>query len=150
MCWAHAAEDEDVEDLDYLNRKKRRSIWKCPGGTNSECWPVYCDSVWGKILQKVDLQIKGPLTQNMYTRQFRVLHCIFVCLVKWVKEWHEHSKVDASCYDRRPTELIVLDRMHMVGRAACFYDVHELSFISHSTMHHFCLRKSGIRFIQIM
>ena len=89
------------------------------------------------MLRNVDLQISGSNAQKVFMRRFRLPYPIFVRLVKWAKGWHEVCQNDSAGRPRCPTELKLLGWFRMVGRAACFDDVEELSGISPPTMHQF-------------
>ena len=80
---------EEEEWLGRLPRRKKRNTGLRPGGSNFHGRPEYWDSVWGKMLQNVDLQITGSTVQKVFMRRFRVLYKKFHKLVVWTRGCHE-------------------------------------------------------------
>ena len=136
--------DEEEEWLDEcLVFQRKRNTCARPGGTNTTGRAKYEDSVWGRMLRDAELRVTGSPLQKIFMRRFRVPYAIFLKLVQWTKGWHETgSQTDAYHRPRCPTELKVLGWLRMVGRAACFDDIDELSGIKPPTMnaffHKFC------------
>ena len=76
---------EEEEWLGRLPRRKKRNTGLRPGGSNFHGRPDYWDSVWGKMLQNVDLQITGSNAQKVFMMQFCVPYKFFQKLVEWTE-----------------------------------------------------------------
>ena len=130
-------DDDDDDDLAQELLKRKRNTGPRKGGTNQKGRPDYWDSPWGIMLRDPNLQKVGSPERKAFTRRFRTPYQIYKRLVHWAKGWHEKKATDCTGRARCPTELKVLGYLRMTGRAACFDDVEELSFVNESTMHAF-------------
>jgi hypothetical protein len=82
------------------------------------------------MLRDPQLRVTGSPLQKIFTRWFWVPYSIFLKLVEWTKGWHETGGETDACKQKRcPMELKVLGWLRMVGRAACFDNIDELSGI---------------------
>ena len=135
--WEDEEDEEEDEEEMKTKTKSRNSGNKRPGGTNRTGRPNYWASTWGVMLLQPELQIQGSHAWKTFMRRFRIPHSLFTRLVSWTKGWHEKNSTDVAGRPRCPTELKVLGWLRMVGRAVCFDDVEELSYVKPSTMHAF-------------
>ena len=135
MMMMEEEEEEWLEECQLVLRKRNTGMR--PGGTNTTGRVKYDDSVWGRMLRDPQLSVAGSPAQKIFMRRFRVPHPIFLKLVEWAKGWHEKTPTEACKRPRCPTDLKVLGWLRMVGRAACFDDVEELSGIKPPTMNAF-------------
>ena len=124
-------DDEEEEDI-----KRARNTGPRPGGSNRTGRPDYWGSPWGVMLRERKDELNDPTTDlsKKFRLRFRVPYPIFVRILSWTKEWHEHNSSDAARRMRIPTELKLLGVLRVLGRGTCFDGIEELSSIATNTM----------------
>jgi len=137
------SEDEMIESLIVQQMKAERASASAARPTkririDSD---FYSNSCWGRFLRNGDFSSPSSKDSLLFRRRFRIPHSLFVQLLEETREWFPFYANTglASRFGTVavPIELKLLGVLRILGRAACFDEIKELSNMSEETIRSF-------------